>query len=228
MKRESKAVQVYRHPVVTIVNNHPTTTSLAVAKFFGKNHKDVIRAIANLHISEEFTERNFAPSEYVDSTGRKLPMYEMTKSGFAFVGMGFTGPQATQFKEAYIERFDYMEEQLRNLSDKRYIGLLEEYRAVSEKNRELYEDNRALHVTLMDHLERKPMKPVSRREHEIICQLKREGKTTAQIKEKTGWSKSTITTHVRMGRERGEVPPMSMNEKLKLIHLQPQLFPEVR
>ncbi|WP_338044635.1 Rha family transcriptional regulator [Paenibacillus periandrae] len=31
---------------------------------------------------KNFTKLNFEPSEYFDITGRKLPMYEMTRDGF--------------------------------------------------------------------------------------------------------------------------------------------------
>ncbi|ENX6807224.1 Rha family transcriptional regulator, partial [Escherichia coli] len=46
-------------------------------------------------------------------TGRKLPMYQITKNGFVFLVMGFTGKKAAAFKEAYIAEFDRMEAELR-------------------------------------------------------------------------------------------------------------------
>jgi Rha family phage regulatory protein len=97
-----------------VMANHgqPVTTSLKVAEAFGKQHKDVLRAIQRIECSKDFTERNFAPSEYVDSTGRKLPMFNMTKDGFVFLVMGFTGRQASKFKEAYIEAFNWMQDVL--------------------------------------------------------------------------------------------------------------------
>lgn len=44
---------------------------------FWKNHKDVIQRIRESIEDDDdgFTERNFAPSEYTDSTGCSLPMY---------------------------------------------------------------------------------------------------------------------------------------------------------
>ncbi|EFZ3133883.1 Rha family transcriptional regulator, partial [Shigella sonnei] len=67
----------------------------------------------NLDCSAKFTEHNFVSSEYTDSTGRKLPMYQITKNGFVFLVMGFTGKKAAAFKEAYIAEFDRMEAELR-------------------------------------------------------------------------------------------------------------------
>ncbi|HDQ6655684.1 TPA: Rha family transcriptional regulator [Escherichia coli O22:H16] len=101
------------HPEITIANGRAVTSSLAVAEYFRKPHKDVLAKISRLDCSAEFTERNFSPSEYTDSTGRKLPMYQITKNGFVFLVMGFTGKKAAAFKEAYIAEFDRMEKELR-------------------------------------------------------------------------------------------------------------------
>lgn len=99
---------------VFIQNEQVKTTSLKVAELFGKQHKDVLRKFENLDCSTEFTERNFALSEYLDSSGRKLPMYEMTKDGFIFLVMGFTGAAAARIKEAYINTFNQMAAMLYN------------------------------------------------------------------------------------------------------------------
>ncbi|EQB2212381.1 Rha family transcriptional regulator [Escherichia coli] len=101
------------HPEITIANGRAVTSSLAVAEYFRKPHKDVLAKISRLDCSAEFAERNFSPSEYTDSTGRKLPMYQITKNGFVFLVMGFTGKKAAAFKEAYIAEFDRMEKELR-------------------------------------------------------------------------------------------------------------------
>ncbi|ENW86648.1 hypothetical protein F906_01707 [Acinetobacter pseudolwoffii] len=85
-----------------------TTTSLKVAKYFQRNHRDVLRAIKNCGCSDEFRQRNFAQSSYLNEQGKSQPMYEMTKNGFSFIAMGFTGKQAAQFKESYINAFDEM------------------------------------------------------------------------------------------------------------------------
>ncbi len=101
------------HPDVTIENGRAVTTSVAIAEFFGKRHERVLDKIRNLDCSAKFTEHNFVSSEYTDSTGRKRPMYQITKNGFVFLVMGFTGKKAAAFKEAYIAEFDRMEAELR-------------------------------------------------------------------------------------------------------------------
>ncbi|ECH7786964.1 peptidase [Salmonella enterica subsp. enterica] len=99
-------------PELCIIAGKVVTSSLAVASYFGKQHKNVIQKIASLECSAEFTERNFSLSKYTDVTGRKLPCYHITRNGFAFLAMSFTGKRAARFKEAYIKAFDQMERQL--------------------------------------------------------------------------------------------------------------------
>ena len=99
-------------PEITIHGERAVTTSIAVANFFQKLHKDVLRKIATLESSPSFNQRNFTPVQYLDEKGEKRPMYEMTKNGFIFLVMGFTGKKAAAFKEAYIAEFDRMEMEL--------------------------------------------------------------------------------------------------------------------
>lgn len=99
-------------PEITVINGQAVTSSLAVADYFIKRHDNVIQKIKNLECSSKFTARNFAVSDYTDASGRKLPCYNITRDGFAFLAMGFTGKRAAQFKEAYINAFNQMEKQL--------------------------------------------------------------------------------------------------------------------
>lgn len=102
--------------IVEVRNNQAVTTSLQIAEFFGKLHKDVLRDIRNLECSPDFQERNFALSFYIsklpNNGHKKLPMYYMTRDGFTFLAMGFTGKEASRFKEAYINAFNTMEKVL--------------------------------------------------------------------------------------------------------------------
>lgn len=98
--------------IISLQQGQPVTTSLKVAEVFGKQHKDVLRKIATLDCSKDFNERNFALVTYQDGKGEARPAYEMTKDGFIFVVMGFTGAKASATKEAYISAFNWMAEQL--------------------------------------------------------------------------------------------------------------------
>lgn len=92
---------------------NPITDSRRVAKAFGKPHKAVLRALANIRCDEEFSRLNFAPSAYTDNRGKTRRQVLMTRAGFTFLVMGFTGQKAAEFKQGYIAQFDRMQAQLR-------------------------------------------------------------------------------------------------------------------
>lgn len=96
-------------PSVKLIDGKPTTTSLQVAKFFRKEHYRVLRAIKNLNCSPEFSAANFGVVEYVDAKGEKRQEYTITKDGFMFLAMGFTGKEAAIWKEKFIEAFNALE-----------------------------------------------------------------------------------------------------------------------
>ena len=101
--------------LVSVNNNQVVTTSIQVAEFFQRPHKDVLASIRNLECSSGFRERNFSPSCYYRKNGNvtsKYPMYYLTKDGFVILAMGFTGKVAAKFKEAYINAFNEMERML--------------------------------------------------------------------------------------------------------------------
>lgn len=87
-------------------------TSLDIAETFGKRHADVLRDVEHLECSEEFRERNFALSSYKSLQNKTLPMYLITRDGFTFLVMGYTGEKAMKFKEGYIRQFNAMEKAL--------------------------------------------------------------------------------------------------------------------
>ena len=107
---------VFEPSLVFAHNNHAYCTSLMIAEKFEKNHADVLRAIRDQMavLPEDFTASNFAVSNYKDSTGRTLPMFELTRDGFSFIVMGFTGEKAVQWKIKFLEAFNAMESQLRS------------------------------------------------------------------------------------------------------------------
>jgi len=90
-------------------NGEALVSSREVAAKFKKSHKDVLKAHRNA-VTEAgvatFGERNFAPSTYVDEQGKNRPEILMTKDGFMFLAMGFTGPEASAWKIKFIDAFD--------------------------------------------------------------------------------------------------------------------------
>jgi len=103
--------------LVTVINGQATTSSLKVAEVFGKQHKDVLKAISNLECSKDFSERNFALTSFEvnqpNGGSRTEKAYTITRDGFSFLAMGFTGKKAAQFKEAYIQAFNEKEAALK-------------------------------------------------------------------------------------------------------------------
>ncbi|MFD2177873.1 Rha family transcriptional regulator [Veronia pacifica] len=93
-------------------NGQITTTSKTVAAVFSKQHQHVCQKIESLECSDEFRTSNFSLVSY-EHKGNTYRSWEMTKDGFVFLVMGFTGKKAALIKEAYINAFNQMEQQLR-------------------------------------------------------------------------------------------------------------------
>ena len=98
--------------VLTVSNGVVKTTSLQIADYFEKQHKNVLRDIQSLDCSKEFNRLNFELVKYTDEKGELRPMYELTKDGFVFLVMGYRGEKAALFKEAYIQAFNLMQDKL--------------------------------------------------------------------------------------------------------------------
>lgn len=107
-----------------VVEGRAVTSSFKVAEYFGKKHSDVVRAVDDLIAKNQELQvlRNFARySETVSlndkGATRKVPAYWMDRKGFCLLAMGFTGAKALEFKCAFYDEFERMEEALRAPSD---------------------------------------------------------------------------------------------------------------
>lgn len=102
--------------LVIMKNQQAVTTSLQVAEGFAKRHTHVIEAIEKKISSAENSaqyKNMFAEGFYQDSSGKSNKLYYMTKDGFTFIAMGFTGAKADKFKLLYIEQFNQMEQHIK-------------------------------------------------------------------------------------------------------------------
>lgn len=95
-------------------NGNDVTTSLLVAEVFGKEHSKVVRDIESLSCSASFNAANFGVITYIDSRNREQTAYEMTKDGFSFLVMGYTGAKAGEYKERFINEFNRREALLKD------------------------------------------------------------------------------------------------------------------
>lgn len=102
------------------------TTTRMISESFGKEHKEVIRAIEGQKDSEGKTkhaglalqilqrgdiplEDYFIKSDYDSENGRKYTEYLVTRDGFSLLVMGFSGEKAMEWKLKYIDAFNKME-----------------------------------------------------------------------------------------------------------------------
>ena len=103
--------------VYRIESNKVVTDSRIVAEVFERQHYNVLRDIDTLSCSKEFQAANFGVSFTIrglpNGGNKKERYYTMTKDGFTFLVMGYTGAKAAQFKEAYINAFNQMENRLK-------------------------------------------------------------------------------------------------------------------
>ncbi|WP_117182201.1 Rha family transcriptional regulator [Pseudomonas amygdali] len=109
----SSSASVTSEVSIELVKGQPMTTSVDVAKHFGKRHDNVIKAIRNLECPSDFALLNFEECSRPGANNKPEPFYRMTRDGFAFLCMGFTGKEAARWKVAYINAFNQMEHALK-------------------------------------------------------------------------------------------------------------------
>lgn len=131
------------------VDNYDTARvdSLFVAELFEKNHKEVLRDIRKITdplsgLSEEFRQRNFAPSSYRNQQNKKQPCYYLTRDGFTMLVMGYTGQKAMHFKELYIKRFNEMEKVIKSL-----VAARQEFPLLTDNIKLLHESPKPYHFS---------------------------------------------------------------------------------
>ena len=108
-------------------NGQVVVSSRYVAERFGKNHKEVLRAIEN-HISTLGGAQNcadlFIESQYQHPQNKQwYKEYLLTRDGFGFAVMGFTGEEAATWKLAYIKAFNKMEQALKEQSQPQSMSM---------------------------------------------------------------------------------------------------------
>jgi Rha family phage regulatory protein len=114
-------MQVHTDIVTVQRDNQVFVSSREVAAKFGKRHSDVVRDIKKLFFTNKdnpdankFFFLNFAEQRIsLDNSARRgrppEPHYLMTRDGFAFLAMGFTGRKAVEWKVRFLEAFKLME-----------------------------------------------------------------------------------------------------------------------
>lgn len=95
-----------------------TLTSIEVAEMVGRQHSEVLKDLRR--ISGQLAEGNlplgcyFKESSYLDSNNQSRNCYDLTKKGCELYATRMTGTKGTLFAVTYIERFNEMENELKN------------------------------------------------------------------------------------------------------------------
>jgi Rha family phage regulatory protein len=112
-------------PRLAVIDGKVTTTSMALAETFGKQHshvmRDIEKALKDVPKKQHESNFGFMFREVVVGNGaiRKEPYYRLSRDGFAFVAMRFTGKRAAQWQWTYIEAFNRMEQSLLGIERQR-------------------------------------------------------------------------------------------------------------
>ena len=181
--------------VIQSPQGRDVTTSLIVAEVFGKEHSKVCRDIENLSCSKTFNAANFGVIEYTDSRGRIQKAYQMTKDGFSFLVMGYTGEKAGQFKEMFINEFNKREMMLK--SDDYILARSQEilHNRLQLAEKQLAQANERISL---QETQLKQQAPKVKSYDEYISS---EGTfTTTQIAKEYGWGAKTLNNKLK---ERG-------------------------
>lgn len=137
----------------------PCVSSLQVAENFGKNHKDVLKAIESIRAQNCAVTPMFIESTYQAGTGKNYKCYDITRDGFSLLVMGFTGKDALDWKLRYIEAFNCMERHIKLQYDE--IQRLDaQARADRAAAMRMNAENRRMKM-LLDHPEMKKLSPES-------------------------------------------------------------------
>jgi Rha family phage regulatory protein len=102
-------------------NGVPVVNSRAVARCFGKEHRNVLRDIGEIIHRSDLSDVDIAwffetQTQHPTITDRFDRSFDMTRDGFSLLVMGWTGAKALRFKVAYINEFNRMEAALRQAS----------------------------------------------------------------------------------------------------------------
>lgn len=110
--------------LVYLKNDEAVCDSLQVAEKFGKEHRNVLRAIDDLLetlLKIEQPSKLFIASKRKADDGQYHRMYLMNRDGFSLLVMGFTGREALEWKLQYIRAFNQMENFIREKSTRMWI-----------------------------------------------------------------------------------------------------------
>jgi Rha family phage regulatory protein len=132
-------------PVVKVKKHTGRLYALStdVANYFEREHKHVLDSIDKCLTEQASLMADFSAAKY-SIKGRSYKCFEMTRRGFSYLILGFTGKRANQFKLNYIDQFDRMEQHIRDSLDSR-SGSLDMCRLLQDTRTAIGKETRAHH-----------------------------------------------------------------------------------
>ncbi len=89
-------------------SGEPFATSTQIAKYFGINHKDLLRKIRKFDSYDELVSRRKITPRNRTIRGQEYPYLELDADAFAFTCLSITGKKAEAFKWVFIKAFKLM------------------------------------------------------------------------------------------------------------------------
>lgn len=126
--------------MATLIHETDRMSSLEIAELTGKQHAHIMRDIRKL-LSQGVTASNFGLSEYRDSTGRKLPCFELTKKGCLILASGYDAV----LREKIIDRWEQLElEKRKPQTPQTYLEALKALVSSEEEKQRLAQEKKQL------------------------------------------------------------------------------------
>lgn len=86
-------------------DGQPYATSNKIAKYFGINHKDLLKKIREFHTFEAMIRGGKLRHQFRTVKGREYTYFELDADAFSFICLSITGKKAEAFKWAFIDAF---------------------------------------------------------------------------------------------------------------------------
>jgi len=121
--------------LVTRLKNENWTTSLLVAKNFGKSHEFIMRKIKKLLTSlanldpqtcGSKSDEKFIVENYVTERGKEHQLFKMNKPAFSLLVMQMSGTKVLQVQKAFNQAFYDMEQYILKLQNTEFIAAREQ------------------------------------------------------------------------------------------------------
>lgn len=116
----------------------PVVSSRTVAEELNREHGKIIRGLENI-LTEPNVDSLIIPNQYKDKKGELRKEYLLTKDGFTLYMFNIQGHN--NFKMAYINKFNEMEQQIQNKLPGSYKEALTELLVKVEENEKLQLEN---------------------------------------------------------------------------------------